>query len=73
MEEWVTVFAGPSVRAGLLQSLLESHGLTVVVQDQHMSVLEPWIAVGAGVGSAKLAVPASQAERARQILHGMGA
>lgn len=72
MADLVLVFSGPSVKAGMIQSLLEAEGLTAVLHDQHMAVLKPWIAVGASVGSAKVLVPRLEAQEALEIIAAAG-
>jgi hypothetical protein len=72
-DDFVQVFAGPVVKAGLIRSLLEADGLTVFVRDENMATMEPWLRYGAGIGAAKVVVPRDQAERAREILANVGA
>ena len=72
-EDFVEVFAGSPVKAGMIRSLLEADGLTVFVRDENMATMEPWLRYGAGIGAAKVVVPRDQAERAREILANVGA
>ena len=72
-EEFVEVFAGSPVKAGMLRSLLEAEGLTAFVRDENAATIWPSPHVGAGLGAAKVVVPRSEAGRAREILANVGA
>ena len=71
-EEFVEVFAGPAVKAGMIRSLLEADGLLAFVRDENMATMEPWLRYGAGVGAAKVVVPRDQAQRAVEVLRAAG-
>ena len=72
-EDFTEVFAGSPVKAGMIRSLLEADGLMAFVRDENAATIWPSHLVGAGLGSAKVVVPRSQAERAREILASVGA
>ena len=71
-EDFVEVFAGSPVKAGMIRSLLEADGLTVFVRDENMATMEPWLRYGAGIGAAKVVVPRAQEERALQVIADAG-
>lgn len=71
-EEFVEIFAGPAVKAGMIRSLLEAEGLMAFVRDEHMAIMEPWLRYGVGVGAAKVVVPRAEAEAAQEILRNAG-
>jgi len=72
-EDFVEVFAGSPVKAGMIRSLLEADGLMAFVRDENAATIWPAHFVGAGLGSAKVVVPRDQADRARKILANVGA
>jgi hypothetical protein len=72
-EDFVEVFAGSPVKAGMIRSLLEADGLMAFVRDENAATIWPAHFVGAGLGSAKVVVPRDQADRAREILANVGA
>ena len=72
-EDFVEVFAGSPVKAGMIRSLLEADGLMAIVRDENAATIWPAHFVGAGLGSAKVVVPRDQADRARKILANVGA
>lgn len=71
-EEFVEVFAGSPVKAGMVRSLLEADGLLAFVRDENAATIWPAHFVGAGLGSAKVVVPRDQAPRALEILRDAG-
>ncbi|HZJ71886.1 MAG TPA: DUF2007 domain-containing protein [Planctomycetota bacterium] len=72
-EDFVEVFAGSPVKAGMIRSLLEADGLMAFVRDENAATIWPSPLVGAGLGAAKVVVPRDQADRAREILANVGA
>jgi hypothetical protein len=63
-----TVFTGSSVEAGVVQSLLESHGLTTYLSDEYVGTVAPHLAAGGGAGAVKVQVASTDAARARDLL-----
>lgn len=72
-DDFVQVFAGSPVKAGMLRSLLEAEGLLAFVRDENAATIWPSHLIGAGYGVARVVVPRDQADRAREILAIMGA
>jgi hypothetical protein len=56
--------------AGMLRGLLESAGIAAVVRDDVLSAINPFLQPI--IGGVKLAVRASDVERAREIIHSAG-
>jgi len=68
----VVVFAGGSVQAGRIRTLLEADGLTVFLRDENMGLMEPWAVAGASVGAVKVVVPRPEADRALRLMRAAG-
>ena len=71
-EDFVEVFAGSPVKAGMIRSLLEADGLMAFVRDENAATIWPSPLVGAGLGAAKVVVPRDQAQRAMEIMRTAG-
>jgi hypothetical protein len=71
-DDFVEVFAGSAVQAGLVRSLLEADGLLAFVRDENMATMEPWLRYGANVGAAKVVVPRDQAQQALETIRAAG-
>jgi len=67
IDKLVIIFAGNSIEAGFVKSLLEEYGIQTVLQDAMMGVIAPYIAPG-GVGAVKVLIARSDYERARAII-----
>lgn len=62
----VNVFVGPVADADLARSVLEGHGFDTFVSDE---VVGTWLqGYAASAGAVSIAVPESQAEKARALL-----
>jgi hypothetical protein len=68
----ITVFAGPAVEAALVRTLLESAGITVHLDGEHIGNAAPHIASGGGANAVKVKVAMDHAARAREILASRG-
>jgi len=66
--EFVEVFKGDTIEAGLVHSLLEAEGFQAFLGNENLGFLEPWLLTPAGLDATKVLVPRDQAERARRIL-----
>lgn len=71
-EDFVQVFAGSPVKAGMIRSLLEADGLMAFVRDENAATIWPSHFVGAGLGSAKVVVPRDQGPRAFEVIRDAG-
>jgi hypothetical protein len=64
----VTIFAGSATEAAMVQSYLESNGIAVHLDDEHIGLMAPHIAAAGGAGAVKVLVEGSDAARAKQLL-----
>ena len=71
-DDLVVIFSGGSVKAGMIQSLLEADGLTAFLQDENMGMTHPWAISGGSEGAVKVMVPRSEAQEAREIIGAAG-
>lgn len=55
-DRMVVVFAGTTLDAGMIQSLLEEEGIPSFVQNELMGSIAPWQIAPGGVGAAKVLV-----------------
>jgi len=63
MDNLVTVAEVDGSRAAIMASILESHGLTVFIENENTSVMLPHLII-----PAKLRVPRDQVIRAQEVL-----
>jgi hypothetical protein len=64
----VTLFAGSATEAAMVRSYLESNGIGVQLDDEHIGLMAPHIAAAGGAGAVKIIVAADDAARARKLL-----
>lgn len=64
----VEVFAGTTLQAGFVKSLLEDAGITTFLKDEFVGTLTPWWTDGGGAGAVKVLVPDMDTEKAREIV-----
>ena len=63
MEDLITVAEVEGHKAGFIQSVLESQGITVFVENENASIMLPYLAI-----PAKIRVPKDQVAKAREAL-----
>ena len=63
MEDLITVAEVEGHKAGFIQSVLESHGITVFVENENASSMLPYLAI-----PAKIRVPKDQVAKAQEAL-----
>ena len=63
MDDLVTITEVEGHRASYVASILESHGLTVFIEDENTSSMLPNLPIGA-----KLRVPKDQVAKAQEVL-----
>ena len=68
MKKLVVVYAGDTLEAGRIHSLLQGEGLRATLQGSNMGMLEPWAMTAGGVASVQVCVPDTEVEKAQQIL-----
>ena len=66
--DWVTIAEVESLQADIFKGILESHGLTVFVENANTSNMLPHLAM---TNPAQVQVPSDQVEKAQQILADM--
>lgn len=66
--QFVEVFSGTSIQAGLLKSMLEDAGLRVFVKDEFLCTIAPWWSSPGGAGAVKLLVPTDDLEQATEVV-----
>jgi hypothetical protein len=64
----VTVFAGSATEAAMVRSYLESNGITVNLDNEHIGMMAPYIAAAGGAGAVKVTVASDDAARAKELL-----
>lgn len=65
----VVVFAGTTLDAGMVQSLLEEEGIPAFIQNELMGSIAPWQVVAGGTGAVKVQVSTVDEEQALQIIN----
>ena len=71
-DNFAIVFAGDTVQADLVRSVLEASGIRVFLKDEAIGTLAPWRVVGGGRGAVvKVLIPSSELERAKAALKPM--
>jgi hypothetical protein len=66
MDNLVTVAEVDGSRAAIMASILESHGLTVFIENENSSVMLPHLVI-----PAKIRVPRDQVAKAQEVLQAM--
>jgi hypothetical protein len=67
-DNFVTVFAGASVEAGIVRALLESQGIAAWLEEEYIGTVAPWMSAAGGAGAVKVLVAQEHAAEARSIL-----
>jgi hypothetical protein len=65
----VVAFAGTTLDAGMIQSLLEEEGIPAFIQNELMGSIAPWQIAPGGVGAAKVLVSNLNEARAIKIIN----
>jgi hypothetical protein len=68
----VEVFAGTSLDAGIIQSMLEQEGVQAFINNELMGSIAPWQVEAGGAGAAKVVVSELDYEKAIQIINDYG-
>ena len=64
----IVVFNGPYFEAMNVRNLLEEEEITVFIQNEYMSSIEPWVVTSGGLNPVKLQVDESDFEQAESII-----
>ena len=62
------IFNGSYFEAMNVKNLLEGAGITVFVQNEYMSTIEPWVVTSGGLNPVKLQVNEDDFEQAESII-----
>jgi hypothetical protein len=62
------IFDGPYFEAMNVRNLLDGAGITVFVQNEYMSTIEPWVVTSGGLNPVKLQVNEDYFEQAESII-----
>ncbi len=62
------IFNGSYFEAMNLRNLLETAAITVFVQNEYMSTIEPWVVTSGGLNPVKLQVNEDDFEKAESII-----
>jgi len=68
-DRMVVAFAGTTLDAGMIQSLLEQEGIPAFIQNELMGNIAPWQVAPGGVGAAKVLVSNLNEARAIEIIN----
>ena len=68
MDEFIIVFEGDFVNAGILKGLLMDAGIEAFLRDEHTGVLAPWTVAPGGAGAVKVVIRVSDLELAKPIV-----
>ncbi len=64
----IVVFNGPYFEAMNVKNLLEEKEITVFIQNEYMSSIEPWVVTSGGFNPVKLQVDESDFNQAESII-----
>jgi hypothetical protein len=64
----IVVFNGPYFEAMNVRNLLEEQEISVFIQNEYMSSIEPWVVTSGGLNPVKLQVDESDFEQAKKII-----
>jgi hypothetical protein len=64
----VVVFNGSYFEAINIRNLLEEKGISVFIQNEYMSSIEPWVVTSGGLNPVKLQVDESDFDEAKMII-----
>jgi len=64
----ITVFSGSYSEAMNVRNLLEEKEITVFIQNEYMSSIEPWVVTSGGLNPVKLQVDEVDFDEAKKII-----
>jgi len=68
---WSTVFVGPPVKAEILRSKLQAEGIPVLIPDEGLRTVDPYMVGGAFIFDREVQVPEVAVVEARECLEGL--
>jgi len=64
----IEVFAGSSIEAGIVQSMLQDAEINVFVKNENMGTIAPWQVSAGGVGAVTIVVGSKDYDEAKLII-----
>lgn len=64
----IVIFRGNQIEVMNIKNLLDNAGIESFIQNQYMSVLEPWLVASGGYNAMSLQIKSSDYEKAKKIL-----
>jgi hypothetical protein len=64
----IVVFNGSYLEAMNVRNLLEAKGISVFVQNEYMSNIEPWVVTSGGVNPVKLQIDEADLDEAKKTI-----
>lgn len=64
----IVAFAGTSIEAAIVKSLLENAEIQAFLKDDIYGTLEPWVVAGGGAGAVKVIISSADVEKAKQVV-----
>jgi hypothetical protein len=68
--ELVEIFAGSSIEAEIVRSLLNDSDIEAFLKDEYMGTIAPWHVAPGGVGSVKVVVSRVSYSKAKSVVDG---
>jgi len=68
LDEFIIVYEGDFVNAGILRGLLEDAGIEAFLRDEFTGALAPWTVAAGGAGAVKVVIRAADLDQAKPIL-----
>lgn len=67
-KELIVVYAGTTIDAGFVKSLLEADEIRAFLKDEIMGTLAPWYVAPRGVGAVKVVIAKRDLDKAKAIV-----
>lgn len=64
----IDVFAGTSIEAGMILSLLKDSGIESFLKDDNIGTIAPWQVTSGGVGSVQVVISKHNFDKAKLII-----
>jgi hypothetical protein len=64
----IEIFAGSSIEAEIVNSMLKDHEVRTFLQDENMGTIAPWQVSAGGAGAVKIIINRKDYKAARQII-----
>lgn len=64
----IVIFRGNEIEVMNVKNLLDNFGIESFIQNQYMSVLEPWVITAGGYNAASLQINNNDYDKAKKVL-----